>query len=167
MEINGAELYRVLTRSFINVTQDDVKEVIQATIVYAWEQTTAKEPPLNQQAYATVVAKRMLMKAVHHRKRFIYPDREMPHGWETLQEEEGFLLTERPIDDEIDARELLRGLPDMYASILRMHYMEGLPLEEIARTVKVKGNTMRKRHQRALTLARAKAGQGAIPFEDP
>lgn len=167
MEINGSELYRALTRSFVNVTQDDVKEVIQATIVYAWEQAVVKEPPHNQQAYATVVAKRMLMKAIHHRKRFVYPDRELPHGWETLQEEEGCLLTEPLLDDEIDARELLRGLPDMYASILRMHYFEGVPLEEIARSVNVKGTTMRKRHQRALTLARARVGQGAIPSEDP
>lgn len=167
MEINGSELYRVLTKSFVNITQDDVREVIQATMVYTWEKTVVKEPPYNQQAYATVVAKRMLMKTIHHRKRFVYPDREMPHGWETLQEEEGYLLCEPPLDEEIDAREVLRGLPEMYSSLLRMHYFEGMPLEEIARSYNIKGPTMRKRHQRALTLARIIAGQGAILAEDP
>jgi DNA-directed RNA polymerase specialized sigma24 family protein len=45
-------------------------------------------------------------------------------------------------------------MPENYAVVLRKHYMEGLPLEEIARQEGVSGECIRKRHERALRYAR-------------
>jgi len=89
------------------------------------------------------------------------------HGWETLQEEKGCLLTEQQTEQDLDIQQVLRGLPEKYAIILRRHYLEGASLRVIAEEMNIAAPAMRKRHQRALTLARAYVRHGAIPAEDP
>lgn len=167
MDIDKSELYRMITRTFPRTHYDDVHDVIQATVAIEWECLQTREAPVNRQAYATVVARRMMMKMVHHRQRFVYPDRESVHGWETLQEEKGCLLTEQQTEQDLDIQQVLRGLPEKYAIILRRHYLEGASLREIAEEMNIAAPAMRKRHQRALTLARAYVRHGAIPAEDP
>lgn len=167
MDIDKSELYRMITRTFPRTHYDDVHDVIQATVAIEWECLQNREAPLNRQAYATVVARRMMMKMVHHRQRFVYPDRESAHGWETLQEEKGCLLTEQQSECELDVQQVLRGLPEHYATILRRHYLEGASLRAIADEMNVAPPAMRKRHQRALSLARAFVRQGATLAEDP
>lgn len=167
MEIDKSELYRMITRTFPRSHYDDVQDVIQATVSYAWESSQVREPPMNPQAYATVIAKRMMLKLVMQRRRYMYPDRESAHGWETLQEEEECLLDEHVPDVTVDVQQLLSILPDHYAMILRKHYLEGMPLRVIADELCVAHPTMRKRHQRALQLARRFFGIESIPAEDP
>ncbi len=167
MEIDKSELYRMITRTFPRSHFDDVHDVIQATMAYAWERSQLREQPLNAQAYATVIAKRMMLKLVMQRRRYLYPDRESSHGWETLQEEEECLVEEHTPDASVDVQQLLSVLPDHYAMILRRHYLEGAPLRVIADEVHVTHPTMRKRHQRALQLARRFFGIESIPVADP
>jgi RNA polymerase sigma factor (sigma-70 family) len=167
MHIDYSELYRLLTRSFRKARYDDVRDVIQATIVHAWEHNVVKEPLVNEQAFANVVARRMMQKIVNYRQRFVYPDRESAHGWETLQIEEGCLLTEQHTDTELDVENVLKVLPDHYAWVLRRHYLEGTPLCEIAKELDVEAPTMRKRHERALSVARKFFQQGLNHAEDP
>ena len=102
MEIDKSELYRMITRTFPRSHFDDVHDVIQATMAYAWERSQLREQPLNAQAYATVIAKRMMLKLVMQRRRYLYPDRESAHGWETLQEEEECLVEEHTPDASVD-----------------------------------------------------------------
>jgi RNA polymerase sigma factor (sigma-70 family) len=167
MEIDKSELYRMITRTFARSQYDDVHDVIQATVVHSWERQHLCEAPDNQQAYATVIAKRMMLKLVQHRERFLYPDRDTALGWETLQEEQGCLLSEQNIDQDLDVQCVLRVLPDHYALILRRHYLDGAPLRVIADELQVSPPAMRKRHQRALSLARDYFRKGATPAEDP
>lgn len=168
MEVDKSELYRMITRTFPRSMYDDVHDIIQATVVQSWEKQHVHEPPENQQAYATVVAKRMMLKLVLHRQRFVYPDRETTHSWETLQEEQGCLRSEQNVEQDIDVQCVLRVLPDHYAMILKRHYLEGTPLRQIADELDVSPPAMRKRHQRALTLAREYFRKGAISrAEDP
>lgn len=168
MEIDKSELYRMITRTFPRTMYDDVHDVIQATVVYSWEKQQLQEPPDNQQAYATVIARRMMSKLMQHRQRFVYPDRETTHSWESLQEEHVCLRSEQNVEQDIDVQLVLGVLPGHYATILKRHYLEGAPLCEIADELKVSPPALRKRHQRALTLAREFIGREAMPLaEDP
>lgn len=168
MEVDKSELYRLITRTFPRSMYDDVHDVMQVSIVQTWLRRAMKEPPVNQQAYASAIAKRLMSKLVHHRNRFVYPDRETMRGWETLQEERGCLVHEQSTDESLDIQRVLKVLPEHYAYVLRRHYLEGISLRQIADELCVTAPAMRKRHQRALQLAREYVGNGArSPVEDP
>jgi RNA polymerase sigma factor (sigma-70 family) len=123
---------------------DDVHEAIQYAVVVAYEASMAREPLLNVQAYVTTVAHRALARTALERRKMM--------TMETPPEEhEG---TSEVHDDRVDAHAILGVLPPRYADVLRRHYLEGLPLEDIAREDGVSGPSVRKRHERAIKLAR-------------
>jgi RNA polymerase sigma factor (sigma-70 family) len=60
----------------------------------------------------------------------------------------------RALDAKVDAASILTSLPSHYAEVLRMHYLEGLTLDETSRRLGCTAQSVRKRHERALRWAR-------------
>ncbi len=144
MQVDRNELYRLLTRRYVGTLADDVHEAIQYAVVVAYEASMAREPLQNVQAYVTTVAHRALARTATERRK-VMSVKHLP------EEQQG---APEAHDDRVDANVILGVLPPRYAEVLRRHYLEGLPLEDIARDEGVSGPSIRKRHERALKLAR-------------
>ncbi|MEY3387211.1 MAG: Sigma-70, region 4 [Bacteroidota bacterium] len=154
MHIDRSELYRLLTRRFNYVDSDDVVDAVQTAIATTWEVAILREPPRNAQAYSTVVAYRAMCRTIEYRRRFYRPRNEMRFGTPDPDYVEGPLLISDDSETTYDAHAVLESLPANQAEILRLHYLEGKPLEELARHAGVTAECMRKRHERALKHAR-------------
>lgn len=151
MQIDRNELYRILSRRYVGTMADDIHEAIQYAVVVAYESSMAREPLQNVQAYVTTVAHRALARFAEARRKVVRSE---------VAADEQMADLERH-DDRVDALVILGALPPSYAEVLRRHYLEGQTLEEIARGQGVTGQSIRKRHERALKLARRIFTEGA------
>lgn len=154
MRINRSELYRMLTRRFKYVDTEDVVDAVQTAVATTWEVAILREPPRNPQAYSTVVAHRVMCRMIEHRRRFFRPYQDLRFGTPDADVMDPSLLTVDDADSTVDAHTVLESLPVIHADVLRRHYLEGRPLEEIARLEGVTAECMRKRHERAIKHAR-------------
>lgn len=154
MHINRSELYRLLTRRFVYVDSEDVVDAVQTAVATTWEVAILREPPRNPQAYSTVVAYRVMGRMIEHRRRFFRPYHDLRFGTQDNDGIDMALLTVEDNDVTVDAHAVLEALPANHADVLRRHYLEGKPLEELARTDGVTPECMRKRHERAIKCAR-------------
>ncbi|MCX6141048.1 MAG: sigma-70 family RNA polymerase sigma factor [Candidatus Kapabacteria bacterium] len=154
MNVDRNELYRHLTRKYTGMRHDDVHEAVQYAVVVAYETSVLREPPHNLQAYVTTVASRAMSRAITLSRRFVHPERDMYDGWASLEDADSPLITVEAHETNVDAERVITSMPNTYASLLRKHYMEGLPLEQIAKQEGVSPECVRKRHERALKHAR-------------
>jgi len=154
VNVDRNELYRHLTRKYAGARHDDVHEAVQYAVVVAYEVSVLHEPPHNVQAYVTTVANRAMSRTVSNARRFVHPERDTFDGWASLENADSPLITVEQHETSVDAGRVIHAMPDSYADVLRKHYMEGLPMEEIAKQEGVSGECIRKRHERALKFAR-------------
>lgn len=154
MIVDRNELYRVLTRKYYGAMRDDVHEAVQHAVVATYEASVLREPPHNVQAYVTTVASRALARSRAYSRRFVHPERDTFDGWASFEGLASPLVVVEQHDPTMDASIVIKAMPENYALVLRQHYIEGLPLEEIARQAGVSAECMRKRHERALKHAR-------------
>ena len=155
MEVNRSELYRFLTRRYSAATPDDVDEAIQHAVTVTYEMSVMREAPNNAQAYVTTVAARALARTVTRTKSMVHPDRDDEYGWMPYERASSPLVVIPAHEDVVDASTVLAGLPEQDAALLRRHYLDGMPFEEIAREWDLKPECIRKRHERALKRARS------------
>ena len=153
MEINAAEIYTNLSRRFSRVSPDDLDDAIAESHAVAWQARESGVVLHNVDAFCTVVAKRSLSRVMQRQRRSLYPDHDPLVAWEEL-EGGSAIAVEEDQDARIDANDVLEEAPDLYAEVLRLHYLEGHTLEDAARTLGVSGACIRKRHERALKWAR-------------
>lgn len=157
MYADYSQLYRMLSRRYSRSRHDDVCEAIQAAAVVTYEATVLRESPRNLEAYMTTVARRTLTKILNERtRRSSHPLNNS--GDHEIYDEEMLVADLPKHDEEIDAHSIIKRLPLQYSDLLRQHYLEGKPLEEIARNSGVSGACIRKRHERALKRARVLFG---------
>ncbi len=154
MHINRGDLYRLLTRRFKFADKEDAIDAVQSAVAATWEVAILREPPRNPQAYSTVVAYRVMGRMIEQRRRFRRPRMDLRMGVVDPDYLEGPLLTTDESETAYDAHAVLEALPLNHADVLRRHYLEGKPLEELARTDGVSPECMRKRHERAIKYAR-------------
>ena len=154
MYVDRNELYRVLTRKYHGMQRDDVHEAVQHAVVVAYEACIMREPPHNIQAYVTTVASRALARSKSYSRKFVHPERDTFDGWSLLEEDSSILRATEDHATTVDAGRVISAMPEHYATVLRKHYIEGLPFEEIARQIGVTAECVRKRHERALKHAR-------------
>jgi RNA polymerase sigma factor (sigma-70 family) len=95
----------------------------------------------------------MLSRQLQRQRRFLYPDHDPFLPWKDLEGAPQVSKIENH-ESVIDVADILEQAPDTYAEVLRLHYLEGLPLEEAAEKLGVSGACLRKRHERALKWAR-------------
>ncbi len=157
MEINAAEIYTHLVRRYSRVELDDVDDAIAESRAAAWQAREAGVVLHNVDAFCTVVARRSLSRVMQRQRRALYPDHDPLVAWEDL-EGGSAIAVEEDEDVRIDAREILNQAPEIYAEVLRLHYLEGLSFEEAAKQLGVSGACLRKRHERALKWARERFG---------
>ena len=132
---------------------DDVDDAIAESYIAAWNAAESGSTIHNVDAFCTVVAKRHLIRRHHETQRHVYPDHDESFSWNDLEGASG-MVQEPAHDYVVDSQELLGAAPHIYATILRMHYLEGLTFEAIAELLHVTSDCARKRHQRALRWAR-------------
>jgi hypothetical protein len=155
MQVNRAELYRFLSRRYSAASSDDVDEAIQHAVTVTYEMSVLREAPNNAQAYVTTVATRALARSVARTRSMVHPDRDEEYGWMPYERTSSPLVVTPVHEDVVDASTVLSTLPEQDAALLRRHYLEGIPFEEIAREWDLKPECVRKRHERALKRARA------------
>jgi len=159
MERSTAYLYRLLTRQFAGVDKEDVRDAIGAAQLVTCERAMmAREPVLNEEAFMTCVARRALNVSVKRKKRLQYPQDAGDEGWAIFEREYLYNEPSETLDATVDSRRLLETLPHSYAEVLRLHYLEGITLDEASRRLGITAECMRKRHERALRMARRLLG---------
>jgi len=160
MEINAAEIYASLARRFNRLGPDDLDDAIADSRATAWMAREAGVTLHNVDAFCTVVARRSLTRMMREQRRVLHPDHDPLVGWEDL-EGGSAIAVEEDRDAHIDAHDVLAQAPDLFAEVLRLHYLEGLSLEEAAKQLGVSGACLRKRHERALKWARERFTSGS------
>lgn len=159
MERSTAYLYRLLTRQFVGVDREDVRDAIgTAELVTCERAMMAREPIVNQEAFMTCVARRALNVAVKRRKRHQFPQEGGEEGWAMFEREYLYVEPAEAMDAGVESRRLLESMPASYAEVLRLHYLEGITLDEASKRLGVTPECMRKRHERALRMARRMLG---------
>lgn len=159
MERGPADVYRRYERLFPHCSPDDVDDAMSVAAIAAYHSVhTAREPINDAPAFQYRVMSRFLIRATKRRYRFVFPDQaESATGWDAIEDvrDEGRLLeTTETLEDRLETEAILDHLPAHYAQVLNLHYLEGYTLEEAAHKVGVSGPCMRKRHERALKVAR-------------
>lgn len=156
MERQSSELYRTLSRRFPRAAHDDVEEAIrEAAVVGYLADHNVQGTIRNHDAFATTVARRNLSRELRRQSKLVRPEAEEYISWEDVDRE----ATQHSDQEEqhastIDARDIMGAMPSAYAQVMRMHYLDGLTLDESAQLVGVSAACMRKRHERALKWAR-------------
>lgn len=159
MERSTTYLYRLLSRQFAGVDRDDVQDAISTAQLVRFERTlTLREPVLNEEAFMTCVARRALNVAVKRKNRHYFPQEAGEEGWAMFEREYMYFEPEAELDASLESKRLLESMPSNYAEVLRMHYLEGITLDEASKRVGVTPECMRKRHERALRMARRALG---------
>ncbi len=153
MSPNHSDLCQHLARRFDRLLPDDIDDAIAESYIAAWNAAESGSTIHNVDAFCTVVAKRHLIRRHHETQRHVYPDHDESFSWNDLEGASG-MVQEPAHDYVVDSQELLGAAPHIYATILRMHYLEGLTFEAIAEVLHVTSDCARKRHQRALRWAR-------------
>jgi RNA polymerase sigma factor (sigma-70 family) len=158
-----AELARSLKHQYPTMPREDVEDALgEATLAYERAVREAQTTVYNIEAYRMCVAKRSLMRSARRRRTTIcngVSDRD----WEQVETAVGATdATETPrlLDARLDVERLLTRLPIHYRQVLKLHYLEGRPLEETARLLGITDVCARKRHERALRKARQLLGEG-------
>lgn len=146
MEIDLGAFYRTLARSFRTVDRCDLADAIATSQAVVWEVRDQGTVVHNVEAYCTTIARRYLSREVRRRRKHTCLDLLDPEVWECMTVEDPDVL--------VDAHEVLEQAPEMYAEIMRMHYLEGRSFEDIARHLEISPEAARKRHERALKWAR-------------
>lgn len=158
--MNAAEgqLYRYLTRCFPVMKPDDVYDAMNEARGEQLRQSLALGRVVeNVAAYTTVVARRSLAKAFRRRLTMVSVEQVGESTIEAAAERVDVdRCTDelRALDAKVDAASILTSLPSHYAEVLRMHYLEGLTLDETSRRLGCTAQSVRKRHERALRWAR-------------
>ena len=153
MEINAGQIYSTLFRRFDKADHEDIQDALAESHVAAWVARESGMVLHNVDAFCTVVAKRTLSRQLQRQKRFLYPDHDPVLKWKDLEGAPQVSKTEIH-ETVIDVADILEQAPESYAEVLRLHYLEGLPLEEAAEKLGVSGACLRKRHERALKWAK-------------
>lgn len=146
MEIDLGAFYRTLARSFRTVDRCDLADAIATSQAVVWEVRDQGTVVHNVEAYCTTIARRYLSREIRRQRKHAALDLLDPEVWETMTMEEPEVL--------VDAHEVLEQAPEMFAEIMRLHYLEGRPFEDIARVLQISPEAARKRHERALKWAR-------------
>ncbi len=158
MNATEGQLYRYLSRCFPVMKPDDVFDAINEArgehLRQAMELGRVVE---NVAAYTTVVARRSLAKAFRRRLTIMSFEQAGDGVVEAAadrQDVDRFTEESNALDASVDAQSILTDLPPQYAEVLRMHYLEGLTLDETSRRLGCSAQSIRKRHERALRWAR-------------
>jgi len=159
MEREPADVYRRYERQFPLCSPDDVDDAKSAaTIATLYAVRAAREPVYDAPAFEYRVMSRYLMRISKWKRKHLYPDAsEDESGWTKVEEilaSQQTTSTTSAMENHLETEGVLRKLPTHYAQVLNLHYLEGLTLEEAAQRIGVTGTCMRKRHERALKLAR-------------
>ena len=159
MERSSGYLYRLLTRQFVGADKEDVRDAIGTAQLVACERTMmAREPVMNQDAFMTCVARRVLNSSVKRKRRHQFPQEGGDEGWAMFEREHLYIEPAEQMDAVVESQMLFESLPVSYAEVLRLHYLEGITLDEASKRLGVTPECMRKRHERALRMARRLLG---------
>jgi len=155
-------LYRLLTRRFPTMHADDVVDAIyEAREAHLQQAMRVGRVVENVVAYTTVVAKRALSRT-HRRKMLVLTEEYIGEGQleACLDKADADRFSEEvdALDASIECGRILERIPVNYAEVLRMHYLEGITLDETSKRLGCSPQCIRKRHERALRWARKRFG---------
>jgi RNA polymerase sigma factor (sigma-70 family) len=156
--MNAQELYRCLSRQFPRARTEDVYDAIYGAYECVLMMSDHSDEQIrNVQAFATVVARRILTKDYYRRRRIT---NEADVGtatmvvMESLEAADRYRSQEGAEDARMDTERIMTELPEQYAELLRRHYLEGHTFESLAKEYGCSPESLRKRHERALKWAR-------------
>ena len=155
MEIDRDDIYIALYRRFGQTDLADIDDAVSTSHIAAWRARESGTAIYNVQAFCTCVAKRALIRNIEWQRRHIYPDRDEMVDWAGVHSMDKALQHDDDIETKVDAGVILDTAPDLYSDILRMYYLEGKTLEEVASIMNLTPECVRKRHERALKWARS------------
>ena len=150
------EIYSSMYRRFSLADPEDIHDAVAASGIAVWEARESGVQVYNEPAFRTCVARRYLSRHLRWSSKYIHPDQEETLTWEKLAELKGANLYVEHHEECVDASTVLDSAPELYAEVLRLHYLEGMTFQEIADDQGVTSDCVRKRHERALKWARKK-----------
>ncbi len=128
VDLCGQTLYRV-ARSLLR-NEEDVRDALQEAVLKAW----AALPRLREERYFSTWLTRIVMnecRNIQRRGARVFPAAEA--GESVMPQETN------------DVMELVNALPEKQRLAVTLHYVEGLPLGEVARILRVPHSTVRGR----------------------
>lgn len=150
-----AVIYRALAKRYEAADYDDINDALAVADTAVWQAREAGTEVRNPEAFCTCVAKRVLGRTVRRKKRMVYPDHQVNlTDWDEIQRERNAPSASADPSDTIDAHGILESVPEKYAEVLRIHYLEGKSFEDAAAELGVTPECLRKRHERALKWAK-------------
>lgn len=138
--------------------RDEATDMTQEVFVRVWERIQKNQNPIeNLPAFIFTVA-RNLIKDYYKKKKSIL-EGDLPEGT--------FAQVGMPASqpDESEGRamvEALHTLPDTYREVLVMHYVEGIPIQEIATLLHERPNTISVRVKRGIEKMREKFNTATV-----
>jgi len=154
VEIMNAEIYRSLTRKFDKAGNDDIYDAMSTSALVILERSPLLEPIQNQDAFRVVVARRELIRRHKKLDPLLFPDGDAVNTWEKVAIATHSYVEAHTTENKSDVARVLESIPERYSEVLRMHYLEGMTMEEIAVKLNLKSHCIRKRHERALKVAK-------------
>jgi RNA polymerase sigma factor (sigma-70 family) len=154
MEVDLGSVYRTLAKRFRAVDRNDLDDAVATSRAVMWEVRDQGTVVHNAEAYCMTVARRELSREVRRQRRHFYPDQVGPEEWGDIGNANAAVVVIEEPEVQADVNEVLEQAPNLYAEIMRLHYLEGRSLEEIAKHLGITAEAARKRHERALKWAR-------------
>jgi RNA polymerase sigma factor (sigma-70 family) len=156
MLINNQKLTDYLRSRFQLLCEQDITEIVAYAESYIWEVQKDGRVVEKPDAYAMTIVQRLAIATIRRNQRHLYPDTDEEDAitWDDLCATCGMLTDSYNPEDDYDAEAVLHEAPEHYAQVLRMHYLEGLDLAQVAKETGLTPACVRKRHERALKWAR-------------
>jgi RNA polymerase sigma factor (sigma-70 family) len=154
MEVDLGSVYRTLARRFRAMDRNDLDDAVATSRAVMWEVRDQGVVVHNAEAYCMTVARRELSRELRRQRRHFYPDQIGPEEWGEIGHAHAAVVVIEAPEVQADVNEVLEQAPELFAEIMRLHYLEGRSLEEIARVLGISPGAARKRHERALKWAR-------------
>ncbi len=139
--------------------QDVLEDIVQESFIKAWRHLGRFDEDKSFPVWLLTIAKRTAFDALKKKKSLPFSSFAL-EGENDARFDVADTVAERPddrLDRELQADELqnaLDRLPELYRSILMMHYREDLSLAEVAEVLEIPYNTIKSRHTRAVAALR-------------
>ena len=120
--------------------EQDRRDAVQETLLKAW----ANLPRLRHEAYFETWVIRILLNECHNLQRRAHREAPLANAPELVA----------PATGDAAVRDAVRALPEKLRTAVLLHYVEGYPIREAARILRVPAETVKSRLRRARALLR-------------
>ncbi|MDI9634694.1 RNA polymerase sigma factor [Kamptonema cortianum] len=129
---------------------DDAEDVLVEALVKAYESLDQLREVAHFRAWLATIGRRVCANV--RRKEALLPILDLEHPPEIPVEDDQFALSNEALHSFVS--QTLEDMPDIYREVYRMRELEGIPAEEVARTLNLSVGAVKTRLHRARAFVR-------------